>query len=144
MEYSVYDMSASYIYMGGEGYLGTVILLVLSAVLAVVLKNLGFKGASIFTALIYLAVVYNSIGLLGQVVEIIGAFSSDSGAEKYIYAAVKMIGIGYLGYAASEICRELGENGMCGAVLTATRMEIIFVSLPFVREIFEVAASLVG
>ena len=128
----------------GEGFTDILLILILAAVLAVIMKGLGFRGTSIFTALIYLVLVKNAADLLVEVSAAMKIFASDSGAEKYIAAAVRVIGVGYLGYAASEVCRELGETGISGAVLTATRIEMILSSLPFVRELFDIALELVG
>ncbi len=133
------------IYTGeGESFPGALILLLTSAILAVIMKGLGFRGTSIFTALIYLVLVRNAAMMLGEISDVMKDFAADSGAEKYILAAARIIGIGYLGYAVSEVCRELGESGISGAVLTATRMEIILLSLPYIREIFDVAATMIG
>ena len=147
---SVSDMPLSLnfcleIYTGeGEGFTDALLLLILAAVLAVIMKGLGFRGASIFTALIYLLLVRNVAALLSEVSDTMKIFASGSSAEKYITAAAKVIGIGYLGYTASEVCRELGEVGISGAILTATRMEMILSSLPFIREIFDIAMDLLG
>ncbi|MBE6634958.1 MAG: hypothetical protein E7617_01985 [Ruminococcaceae bacterium] len=133
------------IYTGeGQSFNGTLLILILSAVLAVIMKGLGFRGASIFTALIYLVLVRNAVAMLSEISGVMRLFASESGAEKYITAAARVIGVGYLGYAASEVCRELGENGISGAILTATRMEMILSSLPFIKEIFNIAVDLIG
>ncbi len=108
---------------------------------AVLLKNLGWRGASVFT----------SLGIVMLLSELCGVFSEINKLSELWetlgeggIAIFKILGIGYLFGISSEICRELGEGGISSALTLAGRFEIIAVALPFISEIFSLALSLVS
>lgn len=110
------------------------------AVSAVLLKNLGWRGAPVFT----------SLGIVLLISELLGFFA-ETGKISFIFenlgdgaaAMLKIIGLGYLFGISSEICKELGENGISSALSLVGRFEIIAVAIPFISEIFSLALSLV-
>ncbi len=108
---------------------------------AVLLKNLGWRGVSIFTALGIVVLLSELRGSFIEIDKLSGLFGAlDEGG----IAIFKIMGIGYLFGISSEICRELGEAGISFALTLVGRFEIIAVALPFISEIFSLALSLVG
>ena len=107
----------------------------------VLLKNLGWRGAPVFSAVLFAALLSDIPLFLKDAVKIFGDW--DVGAES-VAAIFKIIGIGYLFGVSSEICRELGEGGIATALSLVGRFEIIAVALPFISEIFSLAVSLVS
>lgn len=109
--------------------------------LGTLLKELGFKG----TRLVFLLGV---VSLIGAAVIYFGrAFSSltnvwDSGKE-YTVAMLKMVGVGYAFGICSDICTELGETSLAGAVSLFGRIEIIVISIPFIKMIVEKGIELI-
>ena len=107
---------------------------------AVLLKNLGWRGAAVFTALGIAVIltelrdVFSEIGSFGELWENLG----EGGV-----AIFKIMGLGYLFGISADICRELGESGISSALTLVGRFEIIAVATPFIYEIFSLALSLV-
>lgn len=108
---------------------------------AVLLKNLGWRGASVFTALGILIILGELRSAFAEVNKLSGLWETLGEAGTAVF---KIMGIGYVFGISSDICRELGEAGISSALSLAGRFEIIAVALPFVAEIFSLALSLVS
>lgn len=103
--------------------------------LGVILRELGFKGARLVTLLgtvgaVGIAAVY--VGRLSAVLGEMGATSSE-----YAVAMLKIVGIGYVFGICADICTELGEATLGSSVSLIGRLEIMTISLPYVRMIVE-------
>lgn len=108
---------------------------------AVLLKNLGWRGASVFTALGIVAILGEMRGTFSEIGKLSELWVSLGDGSVAIF---KIIGIGYLFGISAEISRELGESGISSALTLVGRFEVIAVALPFVSEIFATALSLVS
>ncbi len=108
---------------------------------AVLLKNLGWRGAPVFAALGFAVLLGELPRHLSEIAKL--SFGWEVLGESAA-AIFKIIGIGYLFGISSEICRELGESGISTALSLVGRFEIIAVALPFISEIFSLAMSLVS
>ena len=116
--------------------------LIVSA-LAIILREIGFRGAGIFV-LVSFTVVFSFV-LDGAKDVITGIFglASLGGAEDEMRAALKIVGTSYTFGVGAEACRGLGESLMAKAVEVAGRVEILLISLPFIEEIFSLGSELV-
>ena len=113
----------------------------ISVVLGVVLKELGFKGVRLITLLGTVSVLGASILCIGEVLREMPEVLDDS--KEYAVAMLKMVGIGYAFGICSDICRELGEAGLAGAVCLFGRVEILTICAPFVKRIIEKGIELI-
>ena len=104
--------------------------------LGVMLKEFGFHGARLFSIL-------GTVTVIGALVISVGNITTESSSflngtdAKYTAMILKIIGIGYFSGICSDICAELGELGLSGAVSLIGRIEIILISLPCAKEIIE-------
>ena len=103
--------------------------------LGVILRELGFKGARLVTLLgtvgaVGIAAVY--VGRLSTVLGEMGATSSE-----YAVAMLKIVGLGYVFGICADICTELGDATLGSSVSLIGRLEIMVISLPYVRMIVE-------
>ena len=106
----------------------------------VLLKNLGWRGASVFASLGLVLLFGELPGFFSEMSKLSSAWEALGESATAIF---KIIGVGYLFGISSEICRELGESGIASALSLVGRFEIITVALPFISEIFTLATSLV-
>ena len=113
----------------------------LLAVSAVLLRNFGWKGAPVFSAL---AIVVILSGLSSEATELVSFFSflSEWGGSDLSGAALKILGCGYLFGICADLCRELGEGGIAKSVEVVGRAEIIMIVLPFLKEIINLGGKL--
>lgn len=120
--------------------IGAALILTVSAFL---LKNFGWRGAPIFTAIALVLFISEAEGELEYIFSSIKKIGSESGIENALSAAIKVLGIGYLFGVCSDVCRELGETGIAKAVEIVGRVEIIAVVVPYFEEIIKVGIGLV-
>ena len=118
---------------------------VLMASLALVLREIGYRGAGVFAVISMVVILISSFEKLGEVINGLFNISSFSEAlEEKIGIALKIVGISYVFGISSDICRNLGEGGIAKALEVAGRVEILLISFPFVEEIFEIGVELLG
>ncbi len=107
---------------------------ILSAILGVMLSELGFKSKRLFTVLC-LVVIY--CALSEQVMRLISPLSEITEAAQLSEAAgcaVKAVGVGYVFGFASESCTELGEVRLASAIALAGRIEAFVLVLPYFQK----------
>ena len=103
--------------------------------LGVILKELGFKGSKLVILLGTVTVV-GTVGIyVGRLVSMLGDLGANAG--EYAAAMLKIIGIGYVFGICADVCTELGEGGLSNSVCLLGRVEIMTVSLPYIRMIVE-------
>ena len=68
---------------------------------------------------------------------------ADSAAE-IIDGATKILGLGYVFGICSDVCRELGENGVANSILVVGRVEIFLATLPYLDTLLGLVRGLVG
>jgi stage III sporulation protein AD len=109
--------------------------------LGVVLKELGFKGARLLTLLAVVSVLGGVAVYVGDLVGMLGDFGEVG--EEYTLAILKIVGVGYVFGICSDICTELGEGVLGNAVCMFGRVEIMIISVPFLKTILEKGIELI-
>ena len=119
-------------------------LALLGAIMAFVLKAFGWRGAPIVAVSVMIAllsVLFDRFDAPSSLFETLGAVE---GMEKVTECVLKILGIGYLSGICSDVCRELGENGIASVVSTVARIEMLIVISPMMLEILTLGLELVG
>ncbi len=118
--------------------------LLLIAALSLILKNFGFRGAPVFVsvALVFVISCFDEgfITIKNTYTELI----SYADIGEYSSAAMKVVGIGYLSGISSDICREIGENGVAKCIAVISKLEIIGIAAPFLCQVVSLCAELLG
>ena len=107
----------------------------LLAITAVLLRDLGWRGAAVFSA--FSLVVLLSLcteGLLA-LTGALAALAKNATLTEAAEGVLKITGVGLLMGISADICRELGENGIARGVAVAGRIEILCIALPFLQKI---------
>ena len=110
--------------------------------LGVLLREFGFRGARLFSILGTVTVIGALIISVGNASPI-GAYLSDGVNKEYASMILKIIGVGYVSGICSDICTDLGEMGLSGAVAMIGKIEIVLISLPCAKEIIERGLALI-
>ena len=114
------------------------------AVCALLLRELGFRGAPVFAVLCFLfllGLLTDNTSRFGDFGRLLSRFESvTDGAE----AIFKIVGVGYVAGICSDICSDIGEKTIAKGVLVAGRVEIFAIALPFVLKIFDSSLELLG
>ena len=127
-----------------NGFVKACILVLLAASLSVLLKNFGFKGAPVFIAAVFCAIVSSYGEAFMESVSLLEYVADAADISKYSEACVKVIGIGYLSGISADTCREIGEAGAARCIGIFAKLELIALTIPFIKEIFDSALLFVG
>lgn len=103
--------------------------------LGVVLRELGFKGARLIFLLGAVSVIGAAAIYVGKLVTAIGGIGVDTG--EYAMSMLKIVGIGYVFGMCSDVCAELGDGTLSSSVCLIGRLEIMSVTLPYIKMIVE-------
>ena len=117
----------------------------LLAVMAMMLRSFGFRGAvvfSLFAVTVIFSAAAGELSLLFKDMGLATLFSGD--AARYTTAIAKVVGCGYLFGISADMCRELGEVGIAKAVIVSGRIEILLIAAPFFAEIFKIGQELIS
>ena len=116
----------------------------LSAVVGVLLSELGFKGKRVFSAVAIVALVsLIGSGIKSLISDVMG-ISSNVGIEESAAVALKVLGCGYVFGICSELCTELGEAGVGRALSLAGRVEILLLVMPYFVKTISLGMELIG
>ena len=124
-----------------SGWLKILACAFITVFLGVVLKELGFKGVKLISLLTTVSLIGASVIYLGELISVLPGLSGSS--KEYAKAILKIVGVGYAFGICSDVCRELGETSLANAVILFGRIEIIMISLPFVKMILEKGVELI-
>lgn len=116
---------------------------ILLALMGILLRSFGFRGAGAFAALGVASLVSFAAKELTGLFGLFGysnLFSEE--AMTYVGGIMKIVGAGYVFGIGADICRELGESGIANGVLVAGRVEIFAITLPYLEKILDVGAEL--
>ena len=113
----------------------------LSAVVGVVLTEMGFKGKRAFAAVCFTLLLSMAFGEATDMLGTVLGFAEGAGIGKVARVALKVVGVGYIFGFASDICEELGERGAASAMSAAARIEIILLIFPYFMEICEMGVA---
>ena len=115
---------------------------ILLAVTALLLKDLGWRGAAVFSAfsLVLLLSMCNEglLTLSGAIAEI----SENAAVSEAALGVLKITGVSLLMGVCAEVCRELGESGVARGVVLAGRVEILCIALPYLQKIIALGVEL--
>ena len=111
----------------------------ITAVLGVVLRELGFRGTRLVMLIGTVSLIGASVTYIGDALSLLP--SVQDGGE-YAVAMLKIVGVGYAFGICSDVCRELGESGVANAVGLVGRVETFLAVLPYFEKMIELGAEL--
>ena len=122
--------------------LGTLAIGLLLAVTAVLLKDLGWRGAAVFSAFSLVTLLSLCADGLLSLSGALAALASHASLSAAAEGVLKIAGIGFLAGVTADVCRELGENGVARGVLIAGRIEMLCIALPYLEKIIALGVEL--
>ena len=114
----------------------------LMAIAAVLLKDLGWRGAAVFSAFSLVALLSLCTEGILKLSGAISDFALQSALSEAAAGVLKITGVGFLMGATADVCRELGEGGIARGVILAGRLEILCIALPFLQKIVAIGMEL--
>ena len=86
--------------------------------------------------------IFGALGCAEQIAGFIREVTSGSSASGYVPVLLKAVGFSILTEISAGICSAAGEEGLARAVGIVGRCEIVLLSLPYVRELVEIALGM--
>lgn len=116
----------------------------LLAVVLYLLSQLGFRGVRAFSALSIVAVLLAVSVSSGEIFSEINELVNIGEVADITMSALKIVFVGYVFGFSSDIAAELGESGVASAITIGGRVEMMLISLPYIKDIIKLALELVG
>ena len=122
--------------------LGTLAIGLLLAITAVMLKDLGWRGAAVFSAFSLVALLSMCTEGLLSLSGTLSSLASHAALSEAATGVLKITGIGFLMGVSADVCRELGENGAARGLILAGRIEMLCIALPYLEKIIAIGVEL--
>jgi stage III sporulation protein AD len=114
------------------------------AVAALMLKR-HHSGQAAATATVALLLLLTSVlSRYGEAIFTLRALLSGSGFADYGTLMLKSLGIGLTVKITSDVCRDMGEESLAGALELAGRLEILLLCLPLMEEMLSLIREVMG
>ena len=110
--------------------------------LSMILKKLGGESYRPVAVVIGLALLKTCLGLLLEKAGFINEMLNESGAGGYRSVLIKAAGITLLVETVSGICRDLNENELADKAVILGKAELIAISLPLLKRLFDLTKTL--
>lgn len=114
----------------------------LTAIMCVVLSELGFKSRRLISVFGMLIILISSISCLENFMSEIMRVSEVAKMTDAARCALKTVGVGYLFGFVSSVLSELNENTLAFAVSIVSRLEIMLLVLPYLKKIINLGLEL--
>lgn len=125
-----------------SGWMRAVALAMITLFLGFVLKELGFRGTRLYMILGAVGVVSVAVMGLSELISEL-SFLGEGDEGEYVESILKILGIGYVVGVCSDICLDLGEPTLSGAVLTLGRLEMLAVAMPCLISVVKKGVELI-
>ena len=116
----------------------------LATIFALLLKNLGWKGAPVLTSLAMIGIISLFSDALSGIFSSVEHIAYYADVSEYCSSALKILCAGYLSGIISDVCSELGEGGIAKSVTLCGRLEIILIALPYFDRLLTAAMDLLS
>lgn len=116
----------------------------IAAVCGFLLRELGWRGAAVFSVLsiaVFLGLVADG---LQTVTGGVFTLAERTGVGEIAKEILKVLGASYVFGICSDVCGELGERGLASLLTVVGRVEILLIAAPYFVKVTESAVMLVG
>ena len=107
----------------------------IGAVLSVLLREIGFRGAKLVSVFVLVLLSAFAVYGIGRVIPSLELGYFGEQFRDTVTRVMKIIGVSYVYGISADVCSELGEGALSSAVLAVGRVEILIIILPTVAEI---------
>ncbi len=116
----------------------------ISVVLALILKEFGFKSKVLFSTFCLIVLIIMGIEPLSSILSSFGGLASKAKISEAADTAVRAVGLGYIFGFTSDICTSLGESNIASVVQMVGKIEIFVLALPYFEKTIALGLELLG
>ena len=106
---------------------------IILAFVCLMLSEMGFKGKKAFALLSSVIILIGLVSELGSIFSETSSLFEDTEVGDTAKAALKVVGLGYVFGISADVTEELGEVGISRALTLFGRVEILGMTLPYVK-----------
>ena len=117
---------------------------VISLALLLTLKGMKSDTAMFVRVALSISALAAVVGVISPALNFARVQLEASGTTAYGETMLKGLGITYLTFICSSVCRDCGEASVASGVEAVGKAELILLSLPFLRQILQVMEELLG
>ena len=110
-------------------------ILIIGALSAFLLKELGSRAAPAVGVIVSLSVIGGAFGKIDEIASLFSSLSFGADIERYSRDSLRVVGIGYVGGIAQDSISALGEANVARIVEVVTRIELIGIAVPYLKEV---------
>ena len=110
-------------------------ILIIGALSAFLLKELGSRAAPAVGVIVSLSVIGGAFGKIDEIASLFSSLSFGADIERYSRDSLRVVGIGYVGSIAQDSISALGEANVARIVEIVTRIELIGIAVPYLKEV---------
>lgn len=111
-------------------------------VLCFFFKNIKSEYSLFIRLVATLAISCIALTTVSPLLDYIEQISSNTPVKQYIPVLFKAMGISLLIHITSDVCSDSGEPGLADKLILFGKIEILVLSLPLVKELFNMATGL--
>ena len=115
---------------------------VISAVCGYILEQLGFGGTRLYFACVSVIMLIFCIDAIGPLLSSLMSFPRGELVTDVGGAALRVLGIGYVGGFFSDFCIGLGAKGASDGLTLFTKIQILGVVMPYFLDILRLAGGM--
>lgn len=120
-----------------------VILGIVAIIINTILKPLDSKWTVIITITFAVLVLGYVLGYIKAIINFIEGFSEQYNIKPlYINTLMKVLGIALIAEIGANLSKDAGEEGISQYILMAGKILIIFISLPILKAVIDLIASI--
>ncbi len=116
-------------------YFQAIGILIIGALSALLLKELGSRAAPAVGVIVSLSVIGGAFGKIDEITSLFSSLSFGADIERYSRDSLRVVGIGYVGGIAGDTISALGEANVARIVEIVTRIELIGIAVPYLKEV---------
>ena len=109
----------------------------------IVFKNLQNEYSLFIRLIITVSITVASLSIIYPVLSYIDEIAKETVIYSYIPILIKSLGIAFAVQITSDICKDAGEVGLSDRISFFGRAEILVISLPLIKSLFELCERLV-
>lgn len=117
---------------------------IIAAISAVVIKQLRAEAAVPVRLAANIILIGAALSIAAPVYSYINDMMSASALSEFESVLMKALGVALITHIGSEICRDVGENGIAGCVELAGKCEILLLSLPLITSVLNTVSDMLG
>lgn len=113
----------------------------IAAISVILLREAGFRGASLISAFAVICLMGCAAVGVGRLATLLSPSVFGAAAAKAAGGILKVVGVSFVFGTGADVCTELGEGGVANALLAVGRVEILLLAAPTLVEIIEIGLS---